>query len=197
MMHADETSISETEQKAILEMDKMARKLAIAFHRRCPALQELDDLLQVARMGLLEGVRTYDPSRNVKLSTHAYNCARFALQKAVRTDTGLIKTPSRGTTRDNLPAVTEMPEKWDETCFAEKIQDLDETERRLVLERLMDGLGEKQKRVIALIFFQNLTYEEAAHQLGITKQTVHYLSTQALAKMRATATREDIKYFDF
>lgn len=188
--------MSESEQQAVTGMDRMAHKLALAFHRRSPAHVELDDLLQVARMGILEGVRTYDPSRKVKLSTHAYNCALYALRKAVKSDTGLIKVPTRGNVPDNLPVVTEMPEQWEESCFAVQMEQLDETERRIVLERLMQGLNKRQQDIISQVFFQNLTYEEVARQMGITRQTVHYLATQALAKMRQAAHREDIKYFD-
>lgn len=188
--------MSESEQQAVADMDRMAHKLALAFHKRSPAYVEFDDLLQVARMGILEGVRTYDPGRKVKLSTHAYNCALYALKKAVMSDTGLIKVPTRGNVPENLPTVTEMPDKWEDTCFAEQIGHLDETERRIVLERLMQGLNKRQQAIISQVFFQNLTYEEVARQMGITRQTVHYLASQALAKMRKAAHRDDIKYFD-
>jgi RNA polymerase sigma-B factor len=49
-----------------------ALRMARRFTRRFPGRAEQEDLDQVARLGLLQAARRFDPGRNCSFSTYAY-----------------------------------------------------------------------------------------------------------------------------
>lgn len=57
--------------------------LARRLHRRCPRL-ELDDLISAGTIGLIQAVDRFDPSRNLKLKTHADHRIRGAMLDYLR-----------------------------------------------------------------------------------------------------------------
>ncbi|HSV39869.1 MAG TPA: SigE family RNA polymerase sigma factor [Nocardioidaceae bacterium] len=58
---------------------------------------------------------------------------------------------------------------------------------RLTLKRALAGLTPKQRAVIVLRFYEDLTEVQAAAVLGISAGTVKSVTRQALARLRATA----------
>jgi len=47
-------------------------------------LDEYDDLLQEASIGLLKGLQTFNPQKNIKLTTYAFVCARNQVRMYIR-----------------------------------------------------------------------------------------------------------------
>ncbi len=65
-------------------------------------------------------------------------------------------------------------------------------EDREVLWRLLGTLGNRQRAVLVLRFYLDLSVEETAEILGITAGTVKSQSARALEKLRGPAVAEDL-----
>jgi RNA polymerase sigma-70 factor (sigma-E family) len=63
--------------------------------------------------------------------------------------------------------------------------DLADTEMRLVLLKALAGLPKKQRAVIVLRYFNDLSIEQVAEILGCTSGTVKSQSSRALSKLRS------------
>jgi RNA polymerase sigma-70 factor (ECF subfamily) len=61
---------------------------------------------------------------------------------------------------------------------------LDYKETKELLDDVVRRLPEQQRRVYALCHFEGLKYDEAAAQLNISPDTVHYHMKLALATIR-------------
>jgi RNA polymerase sigma-B factor len=80
------------EEEALLRRwEPLARQLAGRFNRAA----EREDLEQVARLALLQAVRTYDPRRGCQFSTFAVRMILGAIQHYVRDRAPAVRIPRR------------------------------------------------------------------------------------------------------
>lgn len=73
-------------------------------------------------------------------------------------------------------------------------QTLDYKEAKELLDEVVNRLPEQQRRVYALCHFEGLKYDEAAAQLNISPDTVHYHMKLALATIRKHFKRHALLY---
>ena len=185
------------EQARILQNEKLAMKLAHRYSKQYQGRHDYDDLVQAARLGILEAARTYDPSRGTAFSTHAYHRARYAISHLLKKNTGIIHIPYNAEHDDSIekPICTDLPERWED--FAVTGEDtLSAFEGRVVLEGLLSELTKRQREVLELVFFDQYTYDEVAAELSITRQTAHATATRALEKLRDAAHKHNIELSD-
>jgi RNA polymerase sigma-B factor len=64
-------------------------------------------------------------------------------------------------------------------------------ENRESLKPLLDTLPDREKRLLALRFFQNMTQSQIAAELGISQMHVSRLLSRTLATLRESLLRED------
>jgi len=83
------------EEKVLKDYEKLIYKLANKQYLRYNKKYALEDILQEAKVSAIRAYRNYDVSKNTKLITHLYNYINFYLSHFFRSDTGLIKIPSR------------------------------------------------------------------------------------------------------
>lgn len=57
----------------------LVRKIAVKFRNQCPNLHDLDDLIQFGMLGIVKAVEKYDPDRNNKFSTMAWNWVKASI----------------------------------------------------------------------------------------------------------------------
>jgi RNA polymerase sigma-70 factor (sigma-E family) len=62
-----------------------------------------------------------------------------------------------------------------------------DVERRDALRRLLDGIPARQRTVLVLRFYQDLSVEQTAEVLGVSPGAVRQLTARALAAVRAAA----------
>jgi RNA polymerase sigma-B factor len=67
---------------------------------------------------------------------------------------------------------------------------IERVEDRHALRPLMEALPERERRMIEMRFFQNMTHTEIAEQLGISQMHVSRLLTRTLADLRAQMLSE-------
>ena len=93
--HADETIQKTTRRrnKIALANDGLARKIAHQQALVCP--EPYDDLLQLARIGLMKAIERFDPERDNRFSSYAVPWIRGEIQHYLRDKWGAVRVPRR------------------------------------------------------------------------------------------------------
>lgn len=71
--------------------------------------------------------------------------------------------------------------------LAEDDADLEKTAQRLMVERLIESLPEREQEIVRLRFFDELTQTEIADRVGVSQMHVSRLIRRSLASMREIA----------
>ena len=144
------------EKQALIKFDKMAIKIAKQYSGK----NEFDDLYQVAKIGIIEAVRTYNPER-ASLSTHVFNMILSNVRKLVLKESNLIYIP---------PYVKQ--EIKDVRVDIESFDIADTNIFNEIFNQLLNPLTQKQREVIKLKYLEGLTVAEIANIMGCSHQNV-------------------------
>ncbi|MFL6241243.1 MAG: RNA polymerase sigma factor SigF [Actinomycetes bacterium] len=202
--------------------------------------EPLDDLVQVATIGLIKSIDRFDTERGVEFSTYATPTIVGEIKRHFRDKGWAIRVPRRlqelklaltkttGELSQQLgrsPTVAELaerlgmseeevleglesanayaavsldaPEGTDEgggavsDTLGEYDEALDRVEYREALKPLLDELPVREKKILMLRFFGNMTQSQIATQLGISQMHVSRLLARTLAQLREGLLRED------
>jgi RNA polymerase sigma-70 factor (sigma-E family) len=83
--------------------------------------------------------------------------------------------------------MSEPPEKRGPTALADPVED------RLMMREALMRLGARQRTVLVLRFYEDLTEEQVASTMGVTVGTVKSQTAKALDRLRRTAPELDVK----
>src|SRR6266567_3239710 len=200
----------------------------------------LDDLTQVATIGLIKSIDRFDLERGVEFSTYATPTIvgeikrhfwdkgwavwvprrlqelKLALTKAI---SDLAQREGRAPTVAEIAAHLQMTEEEvleglesanaystvsldapdsgddDAPAVAESLGMLDEAlegvEYRESLKPLLEQLPSREKRILLLRFFGNMTQSQIASELGISQMHVSRLLARTLAQLREGLTADE------
>jgi RNA polymerase sigma-B factor len=212
----------------------LARRLALRYARTS---EPLDDLLQVASIGLIKAVDRYDPSRGAAFSSFAVpsilgelkrhfrdhgwaaRVPRPVQERALRVNaaierlnTQLARAPTprevAAATGETVEEVLEAmeaatahdsvsldaPFKGGEegtTTYADTVGETDArlelVEYRSVVDATFRALPERERRVLAMRFHEDLTQSEIADLIGVSQMHVSRLIRRALTRLRTVA----------
>jgi RNA polymerase sigma-B factor len=200
----------------------------------------LDDLTQVATIGLIKSIDRFDLARGVEFSTYATPTIVGEIKRHFRDKGWAVRVPRRlqelklaltkavGDLAQRLgraPTVAELathlqmseeevleglesanaystvsldaPDSGDDDApaVAESLGMLDEAlegvEYRESLKPLLEQLPPREKRILLLRFFGNMTQSQIATELGISQMHVSRLLARTLAQLREGLTTED------
>ena len=150
---------------------------------------EQEDLISIGTIGLIKGVSTYRPDKNVRLATYASRCIEnevlmyFRAQKKSAGDLSLsesVDTDGDGNSLSLMDTLAEEDDLLENISAAEQRREVAEqvervlTKREAELIRARYGLGGRQP----------LTQRETAEQLGISRSHVSRIEKKALEKLR-------------
>jgi len=161
------------ERKALEEFDGLARKLA----KQHSYLNEFDDMYQVAKIGIIQAIRTYDSSRGTKLSTHVFSVILSHIRSYNAKNNEIIFQPNYFKSkfvREDFESI--------EYLFTENI--LEDVELKVLLENAILNLSTKQKELIELKYLQGFSTSEIAKKWDCSYQNVNRLNNEALNKMQ-------------
>lgn len=68
-------------------------------------------------------------------------------------------------------------------------------DRKLVLEKLLPILSEREQQIIIYTYFENMSQKETGEQLGISQMHVSRLLRQALKKLRDSVPSESLGFY--
>jgi len=213
----------------------LARSIALRFSTR---RDTLEDLLQVATIGLINAVDRFDPTRGVAFSTYAVPTISGEIKRYFRDRTWSVRPPRAlqelalrvdavvvDLTEDGrAPTVAEIAEKLDEPTElvlealhahharyavsmqaqvgseddgAARLEDrlglddeaYDIADERVVLERLLRLVTDRDRRVLRMHFELDMTQREIGEVLGVSQMQISRIIRHALRRMRLGAAR--------
>ena len=200
----------------------------------------LDDLTQVATIGLIKSIDRFDLSRGVEFSTYATPTIVGEIKRHFRDKGWAVRVPRRlqelklaltkaisdlAQRLGRAPTVAELaahlqmseeevleglesanaystvsldaPDSGDEDApaVAESLGMLDEAlegvEYRESLKPLLERLPPREKKILMLRFFGNMTQSQIATELGISQMHVSRLLARTLTQLREGLTTDD------
>lgn len=148
---------------------------------------DMDDLCQLAAIGVWEAAKQYDPAREAKFSTWFPYYIRSRIRRALTMYRHCV---------DNMPtAALDAPlEGFDgEATLLDTIADeaatspdeaVEREDMRRILHQAMEKLREEERDALRLVYMEGKTYEEAAAQMGVTHATVSGCIVSGKRKLR-------------
>lgn len=204
--------------------------------------EPLDDLLQVATIGLIKSLDRFDTERGVEFSTYATPTILGEIKRHFRDKSWAVRVPRQlqemrlaltaanaelGQTLGRSPTIAELAAhlKTSEADVIEGLEasnayatvsldaptgessdddsptladslggddlNLDNVEDRASLKPLLDALPPREKRILVLRYFANLTQSQIAEEIGISQMHVSRLLARTLAQLRERLTVDE------
>ncbi|MFB7576281.1 RNA polymerase sigma factor SigF [Streptomyces sp. NPDC056165] len=200
--------------------------------------EPLDDLTQVATIGLIKSVDRFDPERGVEFSTYATPTVVGEIKRHFRDKGWAVRVPRRlqelrrvlvtataelsqqhgrpptvrelakelGTSEDEVLEGLESANAY--STLSLEVPDTDEAlavvdtlgveeealegvEYRELLKPLLEDLPPREKRILLLRFFGNMTQSQIAQEVGISQMHVSRLLARTLAQLREKLLTEE------
>ena len=159
----------------------LVRALAQRFARRG---EQLDDLAQVGAVGLIKAVDRYDPVRGSSFTAYAVPTIVGEIRRHLRDAAQPVRVPRRQgeerVTVRSVPLDGDAPSSRD--AVAERRLELGE--ERALIEAGLRALPRRQRRIVQLHYFGNVSQRGIASQLGLSQVHVSRLLHESLGKLR-------------
>ena len=151
---------------------------------------DTDDLISIGTIGLIKGIRTFKPDKNVRLATYASRCIEnellmhFRAQRKLQGEVSLSETLDGSEDGDSLSILDTIRVEDD---MLEDLHTRDSCARvRRCVEEVLD---EREAMVIRLRYGldgrEPLTQREIAARCGISRSYVSRIEKKALQKLEA------------
>jgi RNA polymerase sigma-B factor len=200
----------------------------------------IDDLVQVASIGILKAVDRFDPAYGTAFLSYAIPTVQGEIRRYFRDRTWAMRVPrvlkerhlvlaeatselssrlNRAPRPSEIAAHLDMPldevveglhagESYNSTSLDQRLtasegattlaDTLGEADHRLemveyrdALRPLLDALPERERTIIMLRFFGEMTQSQIAQQIGVSQMHVSRLISQTLEKLRDQLERAD------
>ncbi|MGH3006337.1 MAG: sigma-70 family RNA polymerase sigma factor [Gaiellaceae bacterium] len=158
-------------------------------HRYDHRGEQLEDLVQVAALGLIKAVDRFRPERGVALGAFAAPTIVGEIKHHLRDRTWPLSVPRR-LRESRAPSEFVAPEMEAEAAGGDD-ETLSEVEDRALLEPALGALQERERRILQLRFFADLSQVEIAEEEGISQVQVSRILRDALEKLRGSIGAPD------
>jgi RNA polymerase sigma factor (sigma-70 family) len=162
---------------------------------RLPTGYDREDLQSLGYLGLLRAAKTFDPGRGVAFSTYAYRCIETTISGALKRETDrqidCISLSLLTNEFEDHPLEDQIPDKGVDAAA----EALNSCEREL-FERAVEGLPEKQARLVRALYFDGDSVVQVAQRWGINAQAVQNIHVKALKALRVRLKRLGVRRSD-
>ena len=144
---------------------------------------EMEDLCQIGSIGLLKAIDKFDPSFEVCFSTYAVPIAG-ELDVTVEE---IVEAMESGAEVESLQKTIYQGENHDISLMdriPEKENGQEKLLNRIFLEELLGRLPAKERQLIYMRYFQDMTQAQIAGKLGISQVQVSRMEKKILRQMR-------------
>jgi RNA polymerase sigma-B factor len=156
--------------------------VAALAHRYDRRGEQLEDLVQVGALGLIKAVDRFRPERGVALGAFAAPTIVGEIKHHLRDRTWPLSVPRR-VRESRAPSEFVGPATEAEAAAGDD-ETLSGVENRALLEPAFRALHERERRILELRFFADLSQVEIARELGISQVHVSRTLQGALEKLR-------------
>ena len=156
-----------------------------------------DDLFQVGCIGLMKAIDNFDLSQGVKFSIYA----REAFIKKNNREPSVVEVAGEiGISKEDIvfamdaiqsPVSLYEPvytEGGDKLCIMDQVRDPKNTEaawvENIALQEAINKLGDRERKIIEMRFYQGKTQMEVASELSISQAQISRIEKNALKSMR-------------
>lgn len=154
---------------------------------------EADDLIGVGTIGLIKAIKSYNPDKNVTLSTYASRCIENEILMLLRSSKKHLKTQS-------LEEVVASDKDGNELTFGDTLEDNDESVDEIISRKYLmkdikkiiaEKLTEREQIIInlryGLLGEPPMPQREVAKRLNISRSYISRIEVKALQIIRETA----------
>ncbi|MGI6037246.1 MAG: RNA polymerase sporulation sigma factor SigE [Limnochordia bacterium] len=143
----------------------------------------IEDLVSIGTIGLIKAVNTFDPSKKIKLATYASRCIENEILMYLRRN---------NKTRAEVSFDEPLNTDWDGNELllsdvlgveSDVIKHIEEQTDRIILERALTKLTDREKRIVKERFVKEKTQKEVADLLGISQSYISRLEKKILRKL--------------
>lgn len=145
---------------------------------------EMEDLCQIGSIGLLKAIDKFDPSFEVCFSTYAVPMIAGELDVTVEE---IVEAMESGAEVESLQKTIYQGENHDISLMdriPEKENGQEKLLNRIFLEELLGRLPAKERQLIYMRYFQDMTQAQIAGKLGISQVQVSRMEKKILRQMR-------------
>jgi RNA polymerase sigma-B factor len=159
----------------------LVRALARRFASRG---EQFEDLAQVGAVGLIKAIDRYDPGRGSSLTAYAVPTIVGEIRRHLRDRTQPLHVPRRD--GDQRVVVHAVALDADASLWRDADADrgLELGEERVLIEAGLRALPRRQRRIVQLHYFANLSQRGIATELGLSQVHVSRLLQDSLGKLR-------------
>ncbi len=165
-------------ERVIEENLPLVRSLAGRFVGRG---EQVDDLVQVGSIGLIKAVDRFRVGQG-DLATYAVPMIVGEIRRHLRDRARPIRGP-RGIPASSWPEV--LPLEGHEPVASEASVDLERGEHRALLGAGLASLDDRERLVLALRFYGDLSQDRIAAEIGMSQGHVSRLLDRSLTHLRA------------
>jgi len=146
--------------------------------------ESFDDLVQVGSLGLIKAVDRFDSGRGVTLGAYAAPTIAGEIRRHLRDRVTLIRIP-RSAGDEASAARFPLPLEWAEGSEPDRTAEagLAESEDRALVACGLRALPERERRVVELRYYGDLSQRRIADQLGISQVHVSRLLRDSLGRL--------------
>jgi RNA polymerase sigma factor for flagellar operon FliA len=198
--------------RLILTYAPLVKYVAGRLGSGLPAHVEEEDLVSYGLLGLIGAIERYDPDRDVKFETYAIARIKGAIIDELRS-LDWVPRSVRARAREIERAMAALEAKLHrpptdeeianqvgitteelEVALIDTIEDteapspessLSATELKEALGEAIARLPEREKLVVTLYYYEELTLREIGEVLGVTESRVSQLHTKAILRLKA------------
>ena len=151
--------------------------------------ESLEDLVQIGALGLIKAVDRFDPARGVTLGAYAAPTIAGEIKNHLRDRATLIRLPrdAEPETPARFPLPLEATIALGPDAAAER--GLERSEDRALLAGGLRALPSRERRIVHLHYYGDLSQRGIAAELGISQVQVSRLLRESLGKLRAELGR--------
>jgi RNA polymerase sigma-B factor len=159
----------------------LVRALAQRFSSRG---EQLEDLAQVGAVGLIKAVDRYDPGRGSSFPAYAVPTIVGEIRRHLRDSARTVRVPRRAGLEGLVVRAVPFEGDGYASRDAGAEQRLEQGEERALIEAGLRSLPRRQRRIVQLHYFGNVSQRGIAAQLGLSQVHVSRLLQDSLGKLR-------------
>lgn len=176
------------------ERDRDARRRLIELHlplvrvlaqRFASRGEQLDDLAQVGAVGLIKAVDRYDPARGSSFTAYAVPTVLGEIRRHLRDSARPVRVPRTASRDGALVRAVPLAEDDPVSRDADAEDRLEQGEERALIQAGLRALPRRQRRIVQLHYFGNVSQRGIAAQLGLSQVHVSRLLQDSLGKLRS------------
>lgn len=170
------SSQSEIAQKELLRRYEPLLKSIIKPYKQFKYL--IEDIKQNASFGLLLAINRYDKTKGVKFGTYCKFYILKYVKEIINSDMKVKGIVKRRKQKDGQPLINEneitpQPSENYDKIEAKQDEEVDFYLLGQVINNILDKFSRSQKKLIYLLFWENLSITEASRILGYSRQAGH------------------------